>query len=241
MAIKIVIANQTVSMLHSWNVTYNEKMKKNNYITTTLILFVLIYSCTKSAKNEDVLDYFINPNLEKVNYRTFRNSNGSLPDIIFEQRISTHKSDRRNVTIDYVFRNVDSLILSGGTEKIENNKSEVLEQFIVLNNKKLSTSKIKNGVWVANSDALQSFTMEYYDKASDYKLIANPEAASRFKDTLGKQNFIIEFNTTMKTLVKGQEIQNIKSKSKRLYVKNKGLVYFDEFINGQLISYELME
>nr|WP_298793933.1 hypothetical protein [uncultured Allomuricauda sp.] len=207
-----------------------------------IFLFSIIFlSFINVEEEENVIQYFVNPNLENINYRTFKSSNSLVQKMIFKQIFSENEKSTDGIKMEYIFMSSDSIPIYGGIEKINKDRIEVLEQYLVLQNRKIKANKIEGNVWTPSSDIPQSISIEFLDKETGYGIKSEAETFSRFKDTLGQKSFIVELKSVVRTYLKGQELQQMESNSKRWYVKNKGLIYHGEVTNGKASDYYLVE
>jgi len=74
-----------------------------------------------------------------------------------------------------------------------------------------------------------------------YSIKSSAITTARFKDTLGQKSLIVEMKSIVTTSSNDKELSQMKSDSKRWYVKNKGLVYSGEVNDGKESDYYLIE
>jgi len=205
-----------------------------SFISISIILFSF------DNKRETLKRYLINPNLDDTNFRTFKSNNDKIDNVLFKQIIEKNKNDK-GVRIEYYFLTIDSIPFLGGIESVNKNKVEILNQFIYLDNRKIQANKITGEVWYPLSEQEKIITIEHFDKKSGFGFESISEANGRIKDTLNKSSFIVEYKTKTLFLKDGEKYDEILSKVKRLYVKDKGLIFYSEFVNGNKTEYHLIE
>ena len=219
-------------------------MKKTLFllaIISAITLLPTIFAFKGLEKHNNVIEYFVNPKLDDINFRTFESTNGFSPIMIMRQEIKKNEESKNGIQMEYLFLTGDSVPIYSGMEKIDKNKIEVVKQFLHINNQKIRADKIENNIWYPNSKKSQPITIEFNMKESGYSIKSDAMTFSRFKDTLGQKSFIVELKSIVTTSLNGEELSRMKSDSKRWYVKNKGLVYSGEVTDGKESDYYLVE
>ena len=217
-------------------------MNIKSIIPPCAIVLALIVLLSFSKKiDENFIEYFINPELENINYRTFESKNGLVPKMIFKQMITKNTSTNDEILMEYIFMNGDSVPITGGLEKIAKDRIEVLEQHLYINGKKLNARKIEGNLWKMNDNFPIPVSIEFFDDRTGFGIKSDSNTYARFIDTLGQKSFIVELKSEIRTYLNEQPLDTMLSTSKRWYVKNKGLVYHGEKTNGQSGNYYLIE
>ena len=205
-----------------------------------LFCLVTTLSFKTENKKKNVVEYFINPKLGDLNYRTFQSKNNLNSEIILQQNIKRSNNSQEGIQMKYVFMTKDSTPIYSGIENIESNKIEIIQQSLYINNQKIQANNIKNNIWYPNSEELQPISLEFNIKESGYLIKSDATTSARFKDTLGQKSLIVELKSIMTTSLNGKELSQIESNSKRWYVKNKGLVYYGQVAGGNKSDYFLV-
>ena len=205
------------------------------------LLLPSIMSFKELRKDKNVMDYFLNPELGNINYRTYQSTNGLTPRIILKQIITENNDIKNGIQMEYIFMTGDSTPIYSGIENISKNEIEVLQQYLYINSKKIRADKISNNIWHPNSKEQQPISIEFNMKETGYSIKSEATTNARFKDTLGHKSFIVEAKSIITTSSNGEQLSRMDSDSMRMYFKNKGLVYSGEVTNGKESDYFLIE
>ncbi|MCD2259133.1 hypothetical protein [Psychroserpens luteolus] len=218
-------------------------MKRNFLILTIVIISISsIHFSFKSndCEDKDIIKYFVNPDLDKTNYRLFESKNTILPKVLFKQIIKKN-TDSDGINMEYYFMTPDSIPYYGGIENISFDTVKILEQYIYLDNRKIKAHKITGEIWKPYLEAPKTITNEFFDKESGLGIKSISQTFVSFKDTLNTKSFMIEFKSKAIMYRDGEKFNEIYSNTKRLYLKNKGLVYYKETVDNEDSDYYLVK
>lgn len=197
----------------------------------------LLVSCTeeKSTKGGN---FFINSELENVNYRDFSLKNNSEVDVIFTQNVK--KFDEDSKIVEYYFMTADSVKYSGGKEIVSNNEVTFLEQYIFANNIKYvaDTTILK---WNFIKEPKKQFSIAFNSNKSNYSFKTDVKAIAEIITNGPSDTLKIQFDNKTEYLNLGIKYKENKSISVMTYVFGEGLVYFSNDNKKYIEEYFLVD